>query len=134
MTQARIREELRGREPFHDGPLEQAGLSERVRAPGQQDHRAGEPRPMRGPRVPLVRAPGWVERVGEQDQRKRRAPCLARIGSGQARDAPAEGMPADGEPQPDDVLDGVAAFLLRTAANSRSTNVAASGRLGSHRW
>ena len=33
----------------------------------------------------------------------------------------------------DDVLDVVAAFLLRTAANSRSTNVAASGRLGSHR-
>jgi len=34
----------------------------------------------------------------------------------------------------DDVLDRVAAFLLRAAANSRSTNVAASGRLGSHRW
>jgi hypothetical protein len=54
----------------------------------------------RGPRVPLVRAPGRVQRVGEQDERKRRPPRLARIGGGQARDAPAEGMPADGEPQP----------------------------------
>ena len=48
---------------------------------------------------PLVRATGRVERVGEQDQRKRWPPSLARVGGGQARDAPAEGMATDGEPQ-----------------------------------
>jgi hypothetical protein len=100
VPQARVLDELCSREPLRDGAPEQGGLRERVRRPGEQDHGAGQPRPVRRPRIPVVRATRGVQRVGQQDQGEGRPGRVACVRCGEAGDAPAERVAPDGQAPP----------------------------------
>jgi hypothetical protein len=92
VTEARIRHELRVREPA-DGSAEEVDPGERVRLAGQEEDGTRDRRPVGDARLAVGRT-GAVERVAEEDEAGVACPGF---GSGEARDPTAERVAPDGD-------------------------------------
>lgn len=77
-----------------DGGPQELDLREGIRLTGQEEDRAGDPRPMRNPRLGSLRRSRRVERIREQDER---AVVRAGLGRSETGHATAVGVPADAD-------------------------------------
>src|SRR5687768_12930344 len=102
VTESRIRDQL-GIRQERDAGTEQLDIGHRIRFPGQQQHRTGDPRPVRGPLVGHRPAARKMERVAVEHERRVVGACL---GGGQTCDAAAVRLAADDRSLP--ALDAVA--------------------------